>query len=257
MPSNTNFWLFIYFFKHLFQFLWFFPQNTIVFCNPLPWNSGILSSKWIKENAFNGCSGFLLWICFMLYIFHYFPTLIDKNDFKWKECKKHAGKTRTRLKLKSAYWHVRDCGICCWEIIYGKLCLELIKSECIFHGTIYSFHWSTGTSRKEPFETIWRNKKILMWLDLEQFQRRYWYFKGPERHICSETIKESRNWAFIELFLLSKRKRGWMNFPFSHLRLQTIRHLRQAKSHDAFRMSSTCRKHYAEKTLYNQNRVLV
>lgn len=24
---------------------------------------------------------------------------------------------------------------------------------------------------KEAYETIWRNKKILMWLDLEQFQR--------------------------------------------------------------------------------------
>lgn len=24
---------------------------------------------------------------------------------------------------------------------------------------------------KEPYETIWRNKKILMWLDLEPFQR--------------------------------------------------------------------------------------
>lgn len=30
-------------------------------------------------------------------------SLIDKNDFKWKECKKHAGKTRNRLKLKSGY----------------------------------------------------------------------------------------------------------------------------------------------------------
>lgn len=179
----------------------------------------------------------------LLYALH-FPlfsvaTLKDKNDFKWKECKKHAGKTRTRQKLKSAYWHVRDCGICCWEIKYGKLCPEFILSECIFHGTIYSFHWWTGASRKEPFETIWRNKKILMWLYLEQFQRRYWYFRGPERHICSEAIKKR------------------MNFPFSHIRLQTIRHLRQAKSHDAFCMSSTCRKHYAEKTLYNQNKVLV
>lgn len=154
----------------------------------------------------------------LLYALH-FPlfsvaTLIDKNDFKWKECKKHADKTRTRLKLESAYWHVRDCGICCWEIIYGKLCPELIASECIFHGTIYSFHWWTGASRKEPFETIWRNKKILMWLDLEQFQRRYWYFRGPERHICSETIKRSRNWAFIELFFPQKMEEGLNEVSF-------------------------------------------
>lgn len=84
-----------------------------------------------------------------------------------------------------------------------------------------------------------------MWLDLAQFQRQYWYFRGAERHICSETIK-SRNWDFIELFFISKWKRGWMNFLFSRLRFQTIGHLRQAKSHDAFRMSSTCRKHYGE-----------
>lgn len=169
-------------------------------------------------------------------------------------CRQNKDQTKSHICLLTCAW--------LWHmllgIIYGKLCPELlILFECNFHGTIYFFHWWTGASRKDPFETIWRNKKVFMWLDLEQFQRRYWYFRRPKRHTCSEHIKRSRNWAFIELFSSANAREVKSTVFSSHLRLQTIRQPRQATSHDACHVSSTCRKRDVEKTLYNQTRVLV
>lgn len=111
-----------------------------------------------------------------------FSVDVPCNPNRWKWLQREGmheacGKTRNRLILKSFLltcawlWHMLLVGI-----IYGKVgpaTWITFYFKPPFMGQCYFYNWLDNRIPQRnhmKYETIWKEQKILMWLDLEQFQ---------------------------------------------------------------------------------------